>query len=212
MAAVVTDVPQVKLGAIIDFVVSGPGLQTRAVENIRRMYLDEAARPWFYYEPMVNGLKRALSGTAPGEVLADVVDRIEDPAKAAHFRELQGGFLQWHAKARPELVPVGGTVWRGPEGAVGISPHFGLTLAGERTPHAVVLYLKKPELTQAAANIPLWMIERELGQILPGGRAAVLDVRRGKLFRLRANSSPKRLEASVAGVLANFSTIWQAIA
>ncbi|MCK2240885.1 MULTISPECIES: hypothetical protein [unclassified Crossiella] len=212
MTAAETEVPQVKLGAIIDFVVSGPGLQTRTVENLRRMYLDEAARPWFYYEPMVNGIKRALASEEPGEVLDSVVHRIDDPAKSAHFQELRGGFLTWLAKARPALVPVGGSVWRGSDGEVGISPHLGLTLGADPRPHAVMLYLKKPELTQAAANIPLWMVERQLAEILPGGRAAILDVRRGKLFRLRANASPKRLDASVAGALANFSTIWQAIA
>lgn len=140
MTAAETEVPQVKLGAIIDFVVSGPGLQTRTVENLRRMYLDEAARPWFYYEPMVNGIKRALASEEPGEVLDSVVRRIDDPAKAAHFQELRGGFLTWFAKARPALVPVGGSVWRGSDGEVGISPHLGLTLGTDPRPHAVMLY------------------------------------------------------------------------
>lgn len=202
--------PTWKLGAIIDFVASGPGGQTRVVEQIHRMYTDEAARPWFYYDAMLHGIKRAMVSPDPYVVLQEVVDDVADETKAAHYRELQVGATRWIRKNRPALVPVGSADWTDDVNVVNVKPQLGLRVG--RSDWAVALYLKKAPLTQAAANSPLWMIERECPAILPGGHAAILDVRRGRMFKLRSNSAPKRLDASVAGTVASFAAIWNAIA
>lgn len=207
-----TSLPNLKLGAIVDFVVSGPGEQTRMVEKIRKMYLDEASRPWFYYDPMIAGIRRAIMSADPEAVIESVIGDVDDPAKAAHYRELGNGFLSWLAKNRVSLVSVGSANWTDGTNTITVNPQIALRLNGGSARQAVFLYMKKPPLTQAAANIPLRMLHLAMPEVLPDGEATILDVRRGKLFRLRANGSEKRLDASVAGTVANLVAIWQAIA
>lgn len=204
--------PALKLGAIVDFVVSNPGEQTRLVEKLRKAYLDEDARPWLYYEPWATGLKQAITSLNPAEVLQRVVDSIDDPIKLAHFRELHNGSLQFLSKYRPSLVPVRSSTWSDGVNTIAIKPQLGLNLDAGPTPLAVFTYMKKAPLSQGTANVPLWMIEQACSDILPSGHAGILDVRRGKLWTLRPNAAPKRLNASAAGVVANFMTIWRKIA
>lgn len=200
-----------KLGVVVDFANCGPGSQTRIVSDQRRMYLDEGRQPWAYYGPMVAAIRRALADPAPEAALELAVAKIEDPAKHAHFVDLQKGFLRWHEGWRGSLVPVGAGAWIGDDAIFDVAPQLGLRPAkGPKL--AVQLYLKEPELRLDAAAVPLHMMRAVMDQVMPGGVPAILDVRRGKLLLPSRRRSDKRLDADVAGVVAHWAAIWRAIA
>jgi hypothetical protein len=200
-----------KLGVVVDFANCVPGAQTRIVSDQRRMYLDEGRQPWAYYGPMVAAIRRALADPAPQLALELAVAKVEEPAKHAHFVELQKGFLRWREGFAGSLVPVGAGSWIGDDAIFDVHPQLGLRPAkGPKL--AVQLYMKEPELRPDAAAVPLHMMRSVMDQVLPGGVPAILDVRRGKLLLPSRRRSDKRLDADVAGVVAHWAAIWRAIA
>lgn len=196
-----------KIGVLVDFANCAPGAQTRIVEGQRRMYLDDGRLPWAYYGPMTHAIRRAIADPDPESVLQAVVDNVGDPAKKAHYEALRDGCLKWLGKSSYSLVPAPTARWVRSGVTFEVVPQLGLRPA--KGPNlAVLLYMKEPELRPEAVNIPLHMVR----QVLPGMEPAILDVRRGSLRRLSTNRSLKRLDADVAGVVAHWSAIWQAIA
>ncbi|KAA2258542.1 hypothetical protein F0L68_22030 [Solihabitans fulvus] len=202
---------KIGLGTFIDYVNSGPGHQANIVARQRQMYLDPDRKPWNYYGPMVRAIRRAAADPDPEFVLDAAARAVQDTSKGRHFAELRDGFLSWWASARCTVVKVGSTTLRQPGVEISVAPQLGVREQdGGRL--AVFLYLKEPPLTGQTAKIPLRVLENAMEDILPGAGARILDVRRGKLLRLPANAPSRRLDAAIAGGLASYATIWQAIA
>ncbi|ALG07446.1 hypothetical protein AOZ06_11405 [Kibdelosporangium phytohabitans] len=67
-------------------------------------------------------------------------------------------------------------------------------------------------MNQAAADLLLRILEREMERLLPGGTPVVLDVRRSKTYRLRRNTNRHELDALLAGEAAKYVAHWQAAA
>ncbi len=171
------------------------------------MYLGEGRLPWSYYGPMTRAIRRAVADPDPAAVLGAAVEAVAEPSRRAHYEALHDGCLKWLAKSRHTLIPVERAKWFGPGVVFDVVPQLGLLgPRGERL--AVLLHMKDPELRPEAVNIPLHMMRA----VLPDWEPAILDVRRGSLRRLRTTRTRRRLDADVAGVVAHWTAIWQAIA
>lgn len=174
----------------------------------RQRYEDPNRLAWFFYRPMISAIRRCLAEPDPHPVLLEAVEQAND-AQRPHFWALFEGFLGWLPHPAPTLVPVGSTVWTSGDLEVVLRPELGIVDRSGQT-WAVLLYLKEPELPRPTAQAVLRLMERHMDELLPGGRPAMLDVRRSRMHRLRSNAPRARLDAWLNGEAIGYAAHWNA--
>jgi hypothetical protein len=203
---------QISLGSFLDYMRSTPRGCAGIVRDQREIYLDETSMAWAFYGPFRLALRRAVTSPDAAEIVAAAVRRAK-PVQQPHFRELQAGFERWWGRAKAIGNPMNSASWKVGDLAVTISERSSLALSYQDGRAEVVLpYLKEPELGSDAANLALRIMERAMPALRPGATPMVLDVRRGKPFRLRKNVNRAELDALLAGESAKYLAHWSAVA
>ncbi|WP_188987357.1 hypothetical protein [Saccharopolyspora thermophila] len=203
---------QISLGSFLDYVRSTPRGCAGIVRDQREIYLDETSMAWAFYGPFRLALRRAVTSPDALEIIAAAV-RQARPVQQQHFRELQVGFQRWWQRARVTGVPMTSGCWRSGDLAITVSERSSLALRHPDGRLEVVLpYLKEPQLEADSANLALRVLEQAMPGLLPGATPMVLDVRRGRPFRLRRNANRAELDALLAAETAKYLTHWSAVA
>ncbi|MBE1471658.1 hypothetical protein [Kibdelosporangium phytohabitans] len=182
----------------------------RIVREHRAMYLDPTNQAATFYEPIRSAFRRAVSSIDPAVVLDGAV-RKATKAQLPHYEELQSGFMMWWSRTKATGVPVRDGEWVEGGLVVTLRQLIGVRCT-DGTTFVVFPYVKSPEMNQAAADLLLRILEREMERLLPGGTPVVLDVRRSKTYRLRRNTNRHELDALLAGEAAKYVAHWQAAA
>ncbi|GAA4615586.1 hypothetical protein [Saccharopolyspora hordei] len=203
---------QIGLSSFLDYVRSTPRGCAGIVRDQWEIHVDETSMAWTFYAPFRSALRRAVSSPDAPEVLAAAV-RQARPVQQPHFQQLHDGFRRWWAKVRATGVPMESGVVDVGGLSVTVSRRSALALRYRDGRTEVVLpYLKEPELASDSANVALRVLEHLAPSLLPGARPMVLDVRRGRAFRLRRNANRDELDAVLAAEAAKYLTHWAAMA
>lgn len=196
--------------AFLDYVSSTPQGCVSIVKMQRAMYLDPGSQAYFFYKPILNGLKRAVSSTDADSELEKVVASAGARQKL-HFEEINDGFLAWWTRVRATGVACQEATWTQENLSVKLHSLIGLRL-NDGSKIALLPYVKAPKLTTGAANMVLRILECEIDAVLPDAKPMVLDTRRGVTFKLRANTNRRDLDALLAAEAAKYVTHWKAAA
>lgn len=207
-----SDSVQIGLAAFLDYTRSNTRGCVNLVKAQRTMYLDPDRRASAFYGPFRAALRRAVNSPDPERVLTRTVAKAR-PVQRSHFEALRAGFLQWWGKTRATGVPISSGRWQCGQLTINIPNQgcLGLRYRNGRT-ELVLPYLKEPELTAEDAYPALRILELESDEMLPGAAPAVLDVRRGKLHKLRKNTNRGDLDAYLEAEAAKYLVHWQAAA
>ncbi|SFT55282.1 hypothetical protein SAMN04487904_103364 [Actinopolyspora lacussalsi subsp. righensis] len=201
---------RIALGSFLDFVRSGPQDSVRLVRRQRAMYLGSGGQAWAFYQPFRSGVRRAISAPDPEAVLTAVVDKA-GPKQRSHFQELRRGMCAWLSGTKATGVQVESCSWWHDELEVTLSKRSLLGLRHSSGAVELVLpYLKEPELSTQDAAPVLRILQLGRDRVLPGATPVVLDVRRARSHRLRANTNEDDLDTFIAGEVSKYLTYWQA--
>lgn len=94
---------------------------------------------------------------------------------------------------------------------VKVNPHFGLRY-GDGQREAVRLHFDEQPPTPDLIVATLQLMTRQMAQILPKARPALVDIRRGTAHQLDPKVSTDDVERWLAGEAVAFSSMWSAIA
>lgn len=199
---------RIRIGAtsFLDYVMSTPRGCTKIVKAQRSMYSDPDNQGFFAYESIKAAMKRAVNATDPTAVLAAVTVKTTK-LMVPHYGAIASGFLGWLTKVKGTGIRTTDAAWTSDNLTVTLRHVIGLQLSkGQKL--AVLAYVKEPVLTQDSADLLLRIMEVQMANLLPGAVPVVLDTRRAKLFKLRANANRSDLDALLAAEAAKYVTHW----
>jgi hypothetical protein len=185
---------------------TGPS-RSSFVRRQRRLYEDPARAAFNYYRRAANAVR---SGRAAGQdevALRALVNAADDRTKP-HYAAIAEGWLRYLGRKSPRLVEVGRGRCRIGDLEIGVSPQLGLRKSDGRR-YATWLYFKEEPLAKSSAQLALWVLEQAMPDVLPGGHALVIDVRRSKEFQLSARDR-ERLRPWARSEASAFLTLWDA--
>lgn len=200
----------ISIPSFLDYMHSTPRTCMNIIKRQRAMYLDPSTGGWHFYGPFLAGMRRAANSTDPDQVVEAVVQRSR-AAQQQHYRQLAEGFRHWWPTIQATGVRAPDGVWTNGELTVKVRQLLGLRRPAGST-EIVLPYLKEPELSRDTAELGLRILERMAETAASGVIPVVLDVRRGKTFRLRRNTNRSDLDALLAGEAAKYVTLWRTAA
>jgi hypothetical protein len=198
--------PSIGVGVFTDYVnVRGSGRMTIIDRQIERI-LDPNRPAWYPYAAAEAAIKASVASTDPVTVLQRMVQSA--PARMrAHYEEIAAGWEHWLTHNPSTLLPVKNNLWIANGLTVKVRHHLGLRQA-DGSAMVALPYLKQPPLEKDGAHVGLVIMEQLMDNILPGAACMVIDVRRAKCFKLRANSPRRKLadwlQAEAAGYVAHW--------
>ncbi|MFE0022172.1 hypothetical protein [Amycolatopsis sp. NPDC059021] len=185
---------------------SGPA-RSSFVRRQRRLYEDPARAAFNYYRRAANAVRAGRAAGQDEVALRALVNSADDRTKP-HYAAIAEGWLRYLGRRNPRLVEVGRARCALGELEIGISPQLGLRKSNGRR-FATWLYFKEEPLTRDAALLALWLMEKAMPDLLPGGEALVIDVRRSKEFMLSPRDRA-RLRPWAQSEATAFMTLWNA--
>lgn len=172
------------------------------------MYLDPTNTAPAFYGPLRAGLRRAVNAPNPSQVLADVIANAR-PAQRGHYLGVITGFNTWWPRVHATGVRAHDAAWTCGSLTVSVTLPIGLRHRDGST-HLMFGYLKGEPLQADAARLLARMLEHLIPDMLPGATPLVVDLRRGKPFRLAANTNRADLDALLVAEAAKYTTHWHA--
>jgi hypothetical protein len=185
---------------------SGPS-RSSFVRRQRKLYEDPARAAFNYYRRAANAVRSGRAAGQDATALRALVNAADDRTKP-HYAAIAEGWLRYLGRKSPRLVEVGRGRCRIGELEIGVSPQMGLRKSDGRR-YAVWLYFKEEPLAKDSAQLALWVLEQAMPDVLPGGQALVIDVRRAKEYQLSARDR-ERLRPWARSEASAFLTLWDA--
>ena len=185
---------------------SGPS-RSSFVRRQRRLYEDPARAAFNYYRRAANAVRSGRAANQDATALRALVNAADEKVKP-HYAAIAEGWLQYLGRRSPRLVEVGRGRCRIGALEIGVSPQIGLRKSDGRR-YAPWLYFKEEPLTKDSAQLALWVLEQAMPDVLPGGEALVIDVRRAKEYKLSARDR-ERLRPWARSEASAFLTLWDA--
>ncbi|MEU4801232.1 hypothetical protein [Actinosynnema sp. NPDC023587] len=179
----------------------------KIVKAQRNMYNDPSNQGFYGYESIKSAMRRSVTATDPRSVLDRSVAKAT-VQMSSHYEAIASGFDAWLRRAKGTGIPAKSeTIWTIGNLTITLRHLIGLSLP--RAPKVIVLtYVKEPPLTQDSADLLLRIMEHAMPTILLGAVPMVVDTRRGKSFKLRANTNRADLDAVLAAEAAKYVTHW----
>ncbi|MFD8498012.1 hypothetical protein [Amycolatopsis sp. NPDC059657] len=192
----------------LDYARATPREAVNLAKQHKERYLSKDSMAWAAYSTLQAAMRRAVNAPDPkvelDKAVAWAAARTDWTATA--YEECAAGFLK--------LLPKGATGirvrtprWSDGDLTIVVRNLIGLRLrTGEQ--ELVLPYVKEPALDQATADFLLCLMEEVIDQALPGAKPVIWDTRRGKAFRLRANTNRRSLGACLRGLAAKYLREW----
>lgn len=169
---------------------------------------------------LIKALKADIQFRTPGTHLSAVAQGVKPrwkplyealvPGAQAYLESLGDLSACWLVPPRECLAMIGSL-------PVKINPQLALRFDGGRA-EAIRLHFDEAAPTDEAVLATLHLMARHMDQILPGAEPVVVDVRRGRAYRVERDERPTQsdrtaqIEQWLTGEAAAFSAMWQAAA
>jgi hypothetical protein len=195
---------QITSTTYVDFLLRTSIARLRKVREARQQYEDGYQQGRDYYRRMREGtIEMHRTGSDPAD-LWQIVEAAP-PEKRENFKACAEGYERWmRGKGIIWTRRPASRFWKHGELSVIVNPELLMNVNGE--PYRVKLYFKQPEIKQAGANLVIHLF----GLVSPKeAHIAMLDVRRGKLFR-KTRSSQDYATVLRSEAL-SFAAMWHAV-
>ncbi|VVJ23608.1 Uncharacterised protein [Amycolatopsis camponoti] len=197
----------ITLSTFVGYSASNGPSRSSFVRRQRRQYEDPARAAFNYYRRAANAVRSGRAAGQDATALRALVNAADDRTKP-HYAAIAEGWLRYLGRKSPRLVEVGRGRCSIGDLEIGVSPQLGLRKSDGRR-YATWLYFKEEPLTRDSAKLALWVLEQAMPDVLPGGHALVIDVRRSKEFQLSARDR-ERLRPWARSEASAFLTLWDA--
>lgn len=211
MESYVTDPKPRTLGPFADYLnVAGPTRITVVKQHIAQIDRDRTGGFWTYKRAS-EGIRRAARADDPRPELQTMLE--DAPVgREVHYRDLVKGMESFFVRSRYRAAPNDAcpASWSHGRLVVNINHVLGLTDRAGKL-HACFLYFKQPQLQPDTADAICRLIEQRMDNILPGGEAAALDIRRGKLMRRRRRRPDQDIDAWLESESLGYIALWDSL-
>lgn len=196
---------RISFTTFFDFVTARGLSRIARVKIAISMYTSDEYRLADYYLDIRHAIIRCFNGGGMG-ALDTCLATLSDPRKRPHYTALVAGLRRWIGRKTFEaFFEVPTREWSSSGLCVSVRPELGLKLKGERL--IIKLYFKDEALDQHRINPLLHLLHTTHGSL---GTVAILDVRRGKLFKMTRRLN--NVDAFLAAEAQYFMTLWDSLA
>lgn len=161
-----------------------------------------------FYRPLRTGLSRFHKQNRPRTCIHELLSEISDPKKLRRYGKALDGYKKWMGTKEIRWFEPEKKTYTASGVELAVNPELGLDFNGAR--HLVKLYFKDEPLTKL--NIDLITVAMAISlheQLARGTQMCVLDVPRGKLYKLSIPVGPTR--AVVDAELAYVASLWDSV-
>ncbi|MBC6446960.1 hypothetical protein [Actinokineospora xionganensis] len=156
-----------------------------------------------FYRPILDAIRVAVS-VGDLSVLARAVDQAELTGQPRAFAEIADGFVGWWSKARAVPIRCGASALRVGDVDLSVVPHLAVrSSAGDQV---IMFHFKEQPLERDAAHAALRILQICMDDLVPGGTALMVDVRRGKEHRLARNVNLASVDAWLTASASAFAS------
>jgi hypothetical protein len=196
---------RISFTTFMDFVTaSGPSRLSR-IRVALSMYGAEEYRVADYYLDLKHAIAKCFGGHGSAALDA-CLSELGDERKRPHYNELVTGLKKWIGRKNFERsFDVPPKEWKSGDLIVTVRPELGLIHKGESL--VIKLYLKDEPIDQRRINPLLHLLRATHGEV---GTVAILDVRRGKLFKITRQI--KDIDVFLAAEAQYFVSLWNSLA
>jgi hypothetical protein len=195
--------PQISLTDLVDIVSTSGTPKATKVAKVKARPDYEPAHD--FYKPLRERIVDVHRDGDPKTVFTAFLQNIADPRKRANYPSAVTGYKKWWGQKMLTWFGPPRTTYAQHGVEVMINPELGLDVNGTR--YLVKLYFKDAALSKLRVDIITLLMETSLRPRCEKDEVmSVLDVRRGKLFRLQATSSATI--AMVDAELAYVAALW----
>ncbi|OLL98481.1 hypothetical protein Ae406Ps2_3792c [Pseudonocardia sp. Ae406_Ps2] len=158
------------------------------------------------YGPALAGLRHAVRSGDDLELRRMIFRASRTMVRS--YEELAAGMQGFLARSRPEWVSTNNATWTWATLPINVNQHVGMRLSGVET--VVHLYLKQTPLTAQGATKVIWRtLQLTVDQTRPHAAVAVLDVRRGKLWKPTPIKKIRALDAWIESEALGYIEHWR---
>ena len=199
---------QISMTEFVNFINASGMARMTIVANAKAKHDEMEGNPYDYWKDFKEEVKKQLRRQGSKEDLLEMLESVRDEVRG-NYQEMINGFLRfWKPTRMRWLKPVNHKASIGGVKLI-VNPEIGVIWGNRKL--MIKLYLKANEnLDKRHADIVLALMESELREkVDPSIDFAVLDVRRGKLFKY-VNDDP-RLKILLKAEGRAFSDMWKDI-
>jgi hypothetical protein len=196
---------RISFTTFMDFVTANGQTKLSRIRTALSVYNADEYRAVDYYLDLRHAIGKCFGGEGVGALDA-CLKAVEDERKGPHYGAAVAGLKKWIGRKKFErsfVVPP--KVWVSGDLSVSVRPELGLVLKGE--PLVIKLYLKDEPIDQHRVNPLLHLMRQTHGTV---GTVAILDVRRGKLFKI--TRQVRDIDAFLAAEAQYFVSLWNSLA
>lgn len=174
--------PRVGLTTFASYLTASASERIDCVREQIRIYQQNYVPGPAFYRDFVEAVRRGRVTGADELMLQHLVAAQPDGPRKQHYDDLARHWLAV-TELRLPIAPNGAATWCTPHLAVSVRPDFAVAdRSGKVT--IIKLWLKEPPLKPDAVRACLWLLDRHIAEISPGGTPVVVDVRREKVHRV----------------------------
>jgi hypothetical protein len=199
---------QISMTEFVNFINASGMARMTIVAKAKAKHEEIEGNPYDYWKDFKEEVKRQLKNNGSKEDFLEMLESVREEVRS-NYQEMVNGFLRfWKPTRMKWFKPVNHKASIGGVKMI-VNPEIGILWGNRRL--MIKLYLKANEnLDKRHADIVLALMESELrGRVDPDIEFAVLDVRRGKLFKY-VNNDP-RLKVLLKAEGRAFSNMWKDI-
>lgn len=202
-------VPRVSLVGFAEYVGAPTSGRLACVRNQLRNYEADYRPGADFYRDFVDALRAGRQGSDDELSLQRAISRQNLAVRADNYRDLRRHWL-----AMPELhlpsVGVDRTFWEVPGLQVSLAPE--LALQDKKRTLVIKLWLRQAEPTSDAIAAAHWLLANGMPDLLDGGTAAVLDLRRQKLHVISKRKFRRGFDMALRIEAESMGRLWQQLA
>jgi hypothetical protein len=198
--------PNISLTDFVD-IVSASG--TSKATKVRQAKNRDDYNPAFdFYKKLRETIINVHKEGATKKALDTCLENLTDSKKKAAYPKLVEGYKKWWGRKKLLWFDISNQLFIGDGIDVRVNPELGLQVNG--TPHLIKLYFKKDEIKKNRIDIITHLMDAVLSEKCPPNTVmAVLDIRRGKLFKPTVPIDG--LSAMLNAELAYINSLWNDI-
>lgn len=202
--------PKVGLTTFASYLTASSSERIDCVREQIRIYGQPYQPGPAFYGDFVDAVRRARVTGADELVMRHAVAAQPVGPRKAHYDQLARCWLAI-PELRLPLTSVGAATWRTSHLTVSVRPDFAIT-GKDGNVMVIKLWLKEAPLKRDAVRGCLWLLNRHMEELSPGGTSLVVDVRREQVHRVGGRPFKRGFDAYLEAEAGAMAALWQRLA